>query len=393
MMWSLSLSREAAMRIGLRAAVAMCLFAGCSEAPSAATEVVLFPTDSVAAYIESERVEQRLVGLGVGVVVDGRTAFLGGFGHADDATKVPFDPQVTRVRWASTSKTLTGVLAMRAVEAGKLDLDADIRTYFQAWPEGRGTTTRLLLTNLAGIQSDEGKVDPWPPVEQLHDPAVNTGFSWALSRWIHAPLAREPGTDFGYSTMGFNLAGAVIGASVAGSGGDADAGFLGLADAMFAGTAAKGIRPDRTVDPGSNRATGYLLLEDGSVATAGEKDVSWTAPGGGFISTVEQLAAYCGLVAGDALSVESRRVMWTAPTLVDGSTSYYGLGWGVGGRDDRPRVEHNGVVEKAQTRIVLYPNERLCIVAMTNTDTASARYPIDLTRITEGVEDRVRAGG
>jgi CubicO group peptidase (beta-lactamase class C family) len=161
---------------------------------------------------------------------------------------------------------------------------------------------------------------------------------------------------------------------------------------MFAGTAAKGIRPDRTVDPGSNRATGYLLLEDGSVATAGEKDVSWTAPGGGFISTVEQLAAYCGLVAGDALSVESRRVMWTAPTLVDGSTSYYGLGWGVGGRDDRPRVEHNGVVEKAQTRIVLYPNERLCIVAMTNTDTASARYPIDLTRITEGVEDRVRAG-
>ena len=51
------------------------------------------------------------------------------------------------------------------------------------------------------------------------------------------------------------------------------------------------------------------------------------------------------------------------------------------------------MVEKAQTRIVLYPNERLCIVAMTNTDTASARYPIDLTRITEGVEDRVRAGG
>jgi len=372
-------------------AAALLLLVGCGPAPPPPGPP--FPVEAVSAYVESERVAQRLVGLGVGVVEDGRATFLGGYGWADEATRVPFDPQVTRVRWASVSKTLTGVMAMRAVEAGRLDLDADIRAYVPAWPPGRGTTTRLLLTHLAGVMSyEDGAVDPWPPVEQLHDPAVNTGFAWALSRWIGAPLVRAPATDFGYSTLGFNLAGTVIGAAQGGGSAAApDAVFLGMVEDAFRGTKAAGIVPDRTVAPGPSRATGYLLLEDGSVAVAGEKDVSWKAPGGGFISTVEQLAAYCELVAGDLLTVESRRVMWTPPVLPDGSTSYYGLGWGVGGRDDRPRVEHNGVQEKAQTRIVLYPNERFCVVAMTNTDTASARYPIDLTRLTEGIEDRVRA--
>jgi len=374
-----------------RAAAALLFVVGCT--PEQPPTGPAFPTVAVSTYIESEHAAQRLVGLGVGVVQDGRTTFLGGYGWADEQAKVPFDPRVTRVRWASVSKTLTGVMAMRAVEAGRLDLDADIRAWLPVWPEGRGTTTRLLLTHLAGVMTyDDGAVDPWPPVEQLHDPAVNTGFAWALDRWIAAPLVRTPGSDFGYSTLGFNLAGTVIGAAYgAGEGAAPDAVFLSMVEDALRGTRAAGIVPDRTVAPGPDRATGYLLLEDGSVAVTGEKDVSWKAPGGGFISTVEQLAAYCELVAGDLLTVESRRAMWTAPVLADGSTSYYGLGWGVGGRDDRPRVEHNGVQEKAQTRIVLYPNERFCVVAMTNTDTASARYPIDLTRITEGVEDRVRA--
>jgi CubicO group peptidase (beta-lactamase class C family) len=371
----------------LAACVVGCLFIACASAEEV-PEPAPFPADAVAQYVESERSAQRLVGLGVGVVVDGRTAFLGGFGWADQDLKTAFDPQVVRVRWASVSKTLTGVIAMRAVQAGELDLDVDIRTYYPAWPAANGPiTTRLLLTHLAGVMSyEDGAVDPWPPVEQLNDPALNVGFEWALQRWIASPLVRVPGTDFGYTTLGFNLAGAVIGAA------HGDGGFLGMVGEALEGTTAEGIEPDRTVAPGPDRATGYLLLEDGSIHRTRERDVSWKTPGGGFISTVEQLAGYCELVAGDELlTVESRRTMWTPPLLPDGTTSYYGLGWGVGGRDDRPRVEHNGVQEKAQTRIVLYPNERFCIVLMTNTDTASARYPIDLTRISEGIEDLVRA--
>jgi CubicO group peptidase (beta-lactamase class C family) len=384
------------VRAASTAGLAAALWAvGCGSPPSV-PEPPPFPAEAVAQYVESERQAQRLVGLGLGVVVDGRTAFLGGFGWADQDAKVAFDPQVVRVRWASVSKTLTGVIAMRAVEAGELDLDADIATYYAAWPAPGGAriTTRLLLNHLSGVMSyEDGAVDPWPPIAELHDPAVNTGFEWALHRWMKAPLVRTPGTDFGYTTLGFNLAGAVIGAAHGRRAGidSPDEAFLGMVAEALQGTAAEGIEPDRTIAPGPDRATGYLLLEDGSVHKTQEKDVSWKTPGG-FISTVEQLAGYCELVAGDALlTVDSRRTMWTSPTLPNGTTSDYGLGWGVGGRDDRPRVEHNGVQEKAQTRIVLYPHERFCIVLMTNTDTASARYPIDLTRISEGIEDLVRA--
>lgn len=98
------------------------------------------------------------------------------------------------------------------------------------------------------------------------------------------------------------------------------------------------------------------------------------------------------MLAGDRLmNVEAKAIAWAPVTLQDGSVSDYGLGFGLGERDGRRTVEHDGGQEKARTRLVLYPDEGLCFVAMTNTESASSRYPVEMRRVTDQLEDVLRA--
>jgi serine beta-lactamase-like protein LACTB, mitochondrial len=379
------------------------LLVGCRAPAPPATVLPVAHFNGVA---EGHRRAQRLVGLGVGVVVDGRVAYLGGFGEADHEAGRPFDPQRTRVRWASLSKPLTGVLAARLHEQGHLDLDAKLSALLPGYPgatrlmlngapidiEPPGITLRMALRHLAGFQSyQDGQVDPVPPLTDRHDPAKNTGFHWALDRWTAAPLLHRPQSEFHYTTLGYNLAGAAIGATVATEGEAPDAAYHRAIKEMLAGTGAAGIRPDIHLKPEPDRAQGYLLLDSMGVAISRDEDVSWKAPGGGFQSTTAELAEFCALFMGSTLLGDvGKSELWATPKLPDGQSSYYALGFGVDSKSGRLRVEHNGGQERARTRLVAYPEEGLCFVVMTNTETASDRFPIDLTPLTEQLEELLR---
>ncbi len=376
------------------------LLIGCR---SPAPDSVELPVAQLSGISEGTRMAQRLVGLGVGIVVDGRVAYLGGFGEADHEQGIRFDPQRTRVRWASLSKPLTGTLAARLHEQGHLDLDAPLPRLLPGYTtpskrmlngapidvEPPEITLRMTLRHLSGFQSyEDGAVDPTPPVSERHDPAVNTGFYWALSKWTAAPLLHVPNTEFHYTTLGYNLAGAAIGGAVATEGEAPDAAYFRAIAEMLDGTPASGIRPDTHLRMAADRAQGYALLDSMGIAISRDEDVSWKAPGGGFLSTTEELASFCALLMGDRLVGEvGKSELWATPVLPNGTSSYYALGFGVSRASGRLRVEHNGGQEKARTRLVAYPDEGLCFVAMTNTETASSRFPIDLTPLTEQLEE------
>ena len=68
------------------------LLIGCR---SPAPDSVELPVAQLSGISEGTRMAQRLVGLGVGIVVDGRVAYLGGFGEADHEQGIRFDPQRT----------------------------------------------------------------------------------------------------------------------------------------------------------------------------------------------------------------------------------------------------------------------------------------------------------
>lgn len=92
------------------------------------------------------------------VVKDGEVFFSKGYGYADLENKIPVDPATTLFRPGSVSKLFTWTSVMQLVEAGKLDLDADVNTYLDfeiPATFAQPITLRLIMTHLAGFE-DKG---------------------------------------------------------------------------------------------------------------------------------------------------------------------------------------------------------------------------------------------
>lgn len=91
----------------------------------------------------------------VTVVKDGQILTTRGFGYADRDKKTPVDPYRTLFRPGSISKLFTWTAVMQQVEAGKIDLDADVNRYLDfkipAY-KGKPVTTRQLMTHTAGFE-------------------------------------------------------------------------------------------------------------------------------------------------------------------------------------------------------------------------------------------------
>jgi len=91
----------------------------------------------------------------VTVVKDGQILTTRGFGYADRDKRTPVDPNKTLFRPGSISKLFTWTAVMQQVEAGKIDLDADINTYLDfkiPARNGKPVTTRQLMTHTAGFE-------------------------------------------------------------------------------------------------------------------------------------------------------------------------------------------------------------------------------------------------
>src|SRR6185503_1394073 len=102
--------------------------------------------------------ETHVAGVAASVVQDGRVVLNKGYGFASFDPVQPVDPDTTLFRIGSITKTLPWIAAMRAVEAGKLDLDAPINRYLppelQVPDEGFAQPIRMrdLMTHSAGFE-------------------------------------------------------------------------------------------------------------------------------------------------------------------------------------------------------------------------------------------------
>ncbi|HSR51305.1 MAG TPA: serine hydrolase domain-containing protein [Acidobacteriota bacterium] len=348
---------------------------------------------------------QHLVGLAVGTVIDGQVDYLRGYGWQDREAEIPVDSRKTLFRWASISKTLTGILAVKLATQGKLDLDRPITDYLKYYrvpptylqPCGEDSnggdrgqeaaspcrdgfrdvplesaqqviTMRQLLGHLGGIMHySNGRGSPTPPNLKANDPQVNKGFAWALAYFDDKPLIAPPGTRFSYTTFGFNLAGAVLEAASGRSYADL------LREHITQPLDLDTLQPDYEWADLPNRAAGYRRFA-GEVLRQGSSDVSWKLPGGGVISTIKDLTDYCqGLLDDDLLTAAEKELLWTAQETSDGSSTSYGLGFRVAEQDGRRQVEHGGSQQKAKTYLLAIPAEGTCVTVMSNSVHADPR--------------------
>jgi CubicO group peptidase (beta-lactamase class C family) len=264
--------------------------------------------------VTSEMDKERIPGLSIAIVGENREMWSEGFGFADLEHRVPATPR-TVYRIASVSKPITATAAMQLQEQRKLDLDAPVQRYVPQFPVKQWPITpRHLLEHTSGIRH-------YRPDEDVNRHAYR-GLSEALEPFKHDPLLFEPGTNFRYTSYGFLLLGAVI----------EGAASMAYADCVRANLlqpcGMNSTRPDDWAPVVHDRARGYRLDSAGQLLNSAWVDQSNKLPGGGWLSTVEDLARFAlAIQAGTLLRPTTRAQMWTRVKTTDGREMDYSKGW------------------------------------------------------------------
>ena len=153
--------------------------------------------------------QAHVAGVAVSVVQDGRVVLKKGYGFASFAPVARVDPDATLFRIGSITKTFTWIAVMKAVEAGKMDIDAPVNMYLtadlQIPPEGFSQQIRMrdLMTHSPGFE------DHVLGVLFANDPARVRSLQTFL-RSERPRRVREPGGLTSYSNYGVALAGAAV---------------------------------------------------------------------------------------------------------------------------------------------------------------------------------------
>jgi serine beta-lactamase-like protein LACTB, mitochondrial len=303
-------------------------------------------------------------GVAVAMVLDGKTVWAQGFGKADLENSAPATPE-TLFRLASVSKPLTATAILQLVERGKLDLDAEVQTYCPAFPKKEWPiTSRQVLGHLGGIRhyNPDGKGDV-PDDSAKHFATMKE----SLTLFENDPLVSQPGTAFHYSTYGYTLLGCVLE-------GAAHEKYLDYMRANIFGPA--GMTVTQADDSSAiipHRSRWYHQEKSGPVQNAGVLDSSYKIPGGGFISSAEDMAHYEEAMLADKLVKRSTRdLLWTAQKTTDGKFTEYGMGWGVSQEFGLNFYGHTGGQQGTSTSIVLAPERSAGIVVLANMDGVDA---------------------
>ncbi|MET0309983.1 MAG: serine hydrolase domain-containing protein [Sphingomonas sp.] len=139
------------------------------------------------------------------VVKDGQVLTQRGYGLADVKAGKKVDPAATLFRPGSISKLFTWTAVMQQVQAGKLNLDADVNQYidFKIPPfEGKPITLRNLMTHTGGFEETAKHL-------LTYDQSQVKPLDVALKRWVPTRIY-APGSMPAYSNYGASLAGYIV---------------------------------------------------------------------------------------------------------------------------------------------------------------------------------------
>jgi len=298
-------------------------------------------------------------GISVAVVENGEYEWAQGFGFADLENNVP-DSEHTLYRLASISKSLTATAAMQLWERGKLDLDVPVQKYCPSFPQKPWPiTTREVLGHLGGIRhyKSSSQDDPEVGNTKHFDDPIQAG----LNFFENDPLIAQPGTSFHYSTQGYTLVGCVI----EGASGEKYVDFVRQNIFISAGMEQTQVDDRFAIIPYRTRF--YQKKDSGALLNADFLDSSYKIPGGGWLSSAEDMAHFEVAILGDKLVRRATRdLMWTALKPSNGEKDMYALGWGWSDDDGIHSVGHNGGQQGTSTSFAIAPEQRDGVVVLTN---------------------------
>ncbi|HTG31555.1 MAG TPA: serine hydrolase [Thermoanaerobaculia bacterium] len=308
--------------------------------------------DKVDDYVRAEMQAQKIPGLSIAVVQDGKVVKAQGYGLANVELNVAATPE-TIYQSGSIGKQFTATLAMMLIEEGKMSLEDPISKYIpEATASWKDITLRRLLTHTSGISNGL-----YAKMNMRQDYTEDE-----LLQLIAAqPLDFQPGEKWNYSNPGYVTLGILI-HKVTGK-------FYGdlLREKIFAPL---GMTTARIIDEADiipNRAAGYRL-EDGKL-----KNQLWVSPvlnttaDGAIYLTVLDMAKWdAALYTEKLLKRSSLDLMWTPVKLNGGETKSYGFGWEINEYHGHRLIQHGGAWQGFTAQISRYVDDKLTVIVMTN---------------------------
>ncbi len=320
----------------------------------------------IEAAVSNFMASTHVPGISVAVVENGEYEWGSGFGLADAENNAPASEH-TLFRLASISKSLTATAAMQLWERGQLDLDAPVQKYCPSFPQKASPITpRQVMGHLGGIRHyKSGSQDDLEVGNTKHfENPIQAGLDFFKSD----ALVSEPGKQFHYSTQGYTLVGCVI----EGASGAKYVDFVRQNVFTPAGMAQTQVDNRFAIIPYRTRF--YQKTESGSVQNADFLDSSYKIPGGGWLSSAEDMARFEVAILNDKLIRRSTRdLMWTPMKPSDGSKDDYALGWGAVNEDSTAAIGHTGGQQGTSTAFLLAPAQRDGVVVLTNMEDVGAR--------------------
>jgi CubicO group peptidase (beta-lactamase class C family) len=306
--------------------------------------------------VQETMAKQRIPGMQVAVVKDDRVVFSESFGWANVENRVPAT-KTTLFPINSATKSFTGVAIMQLVEAGHVDLNAPVSRYIDDLPEAwRGIRVRQLLAHTSGlpdILDEQGllgggsEINAWQAVKRLPVGApAGERFTYNQTNYILLAQIIEKQSKLPYeryiATRQFapaHMARATFGDSYD---------LLPNAATMYS------YFPRKTDAPGADQRLSHWFY-----------DISpglWS--GGGMMATADDVAHWLISVSkGELISKAGVRAMWTPEKLNSGADGDWAAGWLV--LKTTPVREVAGL-GGARAAFIVYPDERLAVVVLTN---------------------------
>ena len=307
----------------------------------------------------------EMAGLAVAVVEDGKLSFVRTYGVSDASTGAPVTAQ-TLFRWASVSKTATGVLAAALANDGSLDLNRPVASWGTSLRLPRGAEAHVTLDQLLAQRTGLTKNAYDEKLEEGQDPAA------LRASLAAAPLQCDPGTCHTYQNVAFDTASEILGKA-------ANEPFADAVEDRF-------FRPLGMVSAGYGRdrltsAKDWAKPHRGAQIRA-IKEAYWRVPAAaGVESDIVDFAKWMQAMMGKRPDVLPDPVLQLAHHPRVGTGRLYGgtlraatgdAGYGLGWRSFTyagNRLEgHSGAVEGYRATMIFEPATRTGVVALWNSD-------------------------
>ena len=302
-------------------------------------------------FIRTEMERQKVPGVSVAVVKDGKPLVVKGYGYANIEHQVPVKPE-TVFQSGSVGKQFTAAAVMLLVEDGAINLDERIGKYLGEVPESwKNITVRHLLTHTSGMTD-------YPRDFDFRKDYTEDDL---LTRAKSVPLAFQPGEKWQYSNLGFLTLGVMIR--------KASGKFYGdlLQERVFRPLGMTTARVISEADIIPNRAAGYEL-RNGELKNQGwvSPSLNTTADGALYLTALDMIKWDEALTTGKLLKKTSLDAMWSPVKLNSGKTHPYGFGWAVRSVNGMRVIEHGGAWQGFKAHISRYPDNKLTVIVFAN---------------------------